>query len=372
MESTPRTDPTLTNEGAQAPTTSSVTRDPTFLRYTLTEAQAYLRNRTNATPPTSTTDSDPRPAYNPALYAHILHRHISSGGQLGTLLDVGCGPGGIARDLARLTPKLADSEGGWKEVWGIDGSSAMTGVAKRVRWKTANGGDIKWACLGAEDLDQLIIDHGVKEGSVDLIVVGMAAHWFDMPLFWEHTARLLRPGGTVALFTRGGLYCHPTTPSATQVQAHLTHLEETLLAPYRLYGNTLSSNLYRDLPLPHRSPNLTSPSCDIDGFDADATTLETWDKDGIIDSGREDFFSTVADDGWTTLSGLKAHLGSASMVTRYRAANPRLARTEQDYVESTMRRIRETLNDASGSEDAEVWLRVGAATALVTVKRSAT
>jgi hypothetical protein len=33
------------------------------------------------------------------------------------------------------------------------------------------------------------------------------AHWFSMPEFWAQAARLVKPEGTVALWTMSSLYC---------------------------------------------------------------------------------------------------------------------------------------------------------------------
>jgi SAM-dependent methyltransferase len=41
------------------------------------------------------------------------------------------------------------------------------------------------------------------DGSVDLVTVAQAAHWFDRPKFYAEVRRVLRPGGVVALWTYG-------------------------------------------------------------------------------------------------------------------------------------------------------------------------
>lgn len=33
------------------------------------------------------------------------------------------------------------------------------------------------------------------------------AHWFRMDEFWSQAARMVKPGGTVALWTQSSLYC---------------------------------------------------------------------------------------------------------------------------------------------------------------------
>ncbi len=43
----------------------------------------------------------------------------------------------------------------------------------------------------------------LADGSVDLVTVAQAAHWFDRPKFYVEVKRVLRPGGVVALWTYG-------------------------------------------------------------------------------------------------------------------------------------------------------------------------
>ncbi len=43
----------------------------------------------------------------------------------------------------------------------------------------------------------------LADGSVDLVTVAQAAHWFDRPKFYLEVKRVLRPGGVVALWTYG-------------------------------------------------------------------------------------------------------------------------------------------------------------------------
>jgi SAM-dependent methyltransferase len=44
---------------------------------------------------------------------------------------------------------------------------------------------------------------GLAERSVDLVTVAQAAHWFDLPRFYAEAARVLKPGGVIALWGYG-------------------------------------------------------------------------------------------------------------------------------------------------------------------------
>lgn len=44
---------------------------------------------------------------------------------------------------------------------------------------------------------------GLADRSVDLVAVAQAAHWFDLPRFYAEVARVLKPGGVLALWGYG-------------------------------------------------------------------------------------------------------------------------------------------------------------------------
>ncbi|MDO9465755.1 MAG: class I SAM-dependent methyltransferase [Thiobacillus sp.] len=44
---------------------------------------------------------------------------------------------------------------------------------------------------------------GLDDGSIDLISVAQAAHWFDLPRFYAEATRVLKPGGVLALWGYG-------------------------------------------------------------------------------------------------------------------------------------------------------------------------
>ncbi len=46
---------------------------------------------------------------------------------------------------------------------------------------------------------------GLQDRSVDLVTVAQAAHWFDLPKFFDEARRVLKPGGVLALWGYGRL-----------------------------------------------------------------------------------------------------------------------------------------------------------------------
>ena len=130
------------------------------------------------------------------------------------------------------------------------------------------------------------------------------------------------------------IFSDPRTPNAAEVQRILFHLEREVLSPFELPPNRLSRDMYDNLPLPWDvTPPVTafSPSCFV---------RQEWDRDGILSNGKE--FFGQSQEG--SLDELERGLSTASMVTRWRNANPELAETEKDCVRTTMKELREALS----------------------------
>jgi SAM-dependent methyltransferase len=134
-----------------------------------------------------------RPAYSPQL-CETLRGELGLDGA-GRLLDVGCGPGTLALQLAPL----------FEEVVGLDPEPGMLREARRAA--RAQGVDhVRWIKGVAEDIDRL----GV--GPCRLVTFGQSFHRTDRQRVADLVYDLLEPDGAVALV------CHmvdgrPTPPS---------------------------------------------------------------------------------------------------------------------------------------------------------------
>ncbi|KAL2292596.1 hypothetical protein FJTKL_09542 [Diaporthe vaccinii] len=153
--------------------------DPTFRSYSSAQAAAYAAHRYG---------------YKNTLIEQVLSLHKSAGGSFDVVLDVGTGTGQVIRDVGPF----------FTTAFGVDPSIEMISKARAIGGTTRTGKDIEFLTCAAEDLDSL---SQVKHGSVNLITADMAAHWFDTPKFWAAAARVLSPGGTVALWTKSSYYC---------------------------------------------------------------------------------------------------------------------------------------------------------------------
>ncbi|KAF4910813.1 putative methyltransferase [Colletotrichum fructicola] len=300
--------------------------DPTFRAYKGTQAKRY---------------DEGRPAYTPALYEAILKYHDESNGCRGTVVDVGCGPGRATRELARF----------FDNAIGVDPSENMIDTAKQVGGVGNTGNPIEYYVSPAErvaDLEEL------PDGKVDLLTAAAAVHWFDMPQFWSQAARLLKPGGSLALWTTGCVYVHPSSHNAAELNRIMRQLETDDLAQFELAPNVLSRTLYDDLALPWK---LESAHPD---FEESSYVRREWDRDGVLTDG-EDFFGDSLE---ISLDILEKGYDTASTVTRWRAANPELAHGPDDCVKKTIAQLRKAAGPQSSGS-----IRGSTSTVLLLLKR---
>ena len=103
------------------------------------------------------------------------------------VLEVGCGTGQLTQSLA--THGLA--------LTAIDiGPSMISGARGRV------GGSVNFEIVSFEDFES-------RDGSFDLIVSATAFHWVDPEVQFTKSARLLRPGGWLAVLGTREVYDDP-------------------------------------------------------------------------------------------------------------------------------------------------------------------
>ena len=120
-----------------------------------------------------------RPPYSAELLA-VMSAELGLDGS-GTLVDVGCGPGVLAVQLAPA----------FGSVIGIDPEPAMLDEARRHA--AAHGASATWIEARAEDLASL----GLAPARV--VTFGQSIHWTDRQPVLASVHELLEPGGVVAL-----------------------------------------------------------------------------------------------------------------------------------------------------------------------------
>ncbi|MDD3517255.1 MAG: class I SAM-dependent methyltransferase [Chromatiales bacterium] len=88
---------------------------------------------------------------------------------------------------------------------------------------------------------------GLAPGSVDLVTVAQALHWFDPERFHAEVARVLAPGGVLAVWTYG---LHRFGEPG--IDAVMYDFYEGVLGPYWPPERRFVESGYRDLPFPWR------------------------------------------------------------------------------------------------------------------------
>jgi SAM-dependent methyltransferase len=92
----------------------------------------------------------------------------------------------------------------------------------------------------------------LKTGSVDLLVVAQAAHWFDLEKFYAEVRRVLKPNGIIALITYAHHRVHPT------IDVPSLHYYQDVIGEYWPAERKWVETGYRDLPFPFME--ITAPA----------------------------------------------------------------------------------------------------------------
>lgn len=137
----------------------SFSADPTFSNYTNKQARAYAKNRGG---------------YTDLLIQIIIDHHVKTGGDLRSVVDVGCGPGNSTRSLAVE----------FDHAIGLDPGVEMINAARDHGGQTRTSRPIKYIVSGAEAMVQSICKEFPLEKfteGVDLITAAMAVWCSQMP-----------------------------------------------------------------------------------------------------------------------------------------------------------------------------------------------
>jgi len=315
-------------------------RDDTFRKYAPEAAAQYAKHRLS---------------YPAKLIDTIIDAHKATGGQMDTLLDVGCGPGTATHSLAPL----------FQHGFGADPGDAMIQTAKQDTPTTASGEPVKYFVSTAEDLIESIPE--IKPGTVDLITAATAAHWFKLPGFYAAAAELLKPGGSIAIWCTGTSYVNPhTTPNAAKVQKALNQLEEEIIIPFELPGNTLCRNLYEDLELPWTLKETDSKAqAALAVFDKADFQKIYFNKDGHVEPGEKFVHGMKG-----PLDMVKAVWATASPVKRWREAHKeQLEKGEiEDGVDRVIRTVKEIMAEVPEGKDRD-WVDGGSSVVLMVIKK---
>ncbi|MEQ1663571.1 MAG: class I SAM-dependent methyltransferase [Thiobacillus sp.] len=90
--------------------------------------------------------------------------------------------------------------------------------------------------------------------SLDLVTVAQAAHWFDLPRFYDEAARVLKPNGVIAIWAYGLVSISPL------IDIQINQFYRETLGPYWPPERAMIDEGYRSLPFPFNeipAPQLT-------------------------------------------------------------------------------------------------------------------
>lgn len=118
-----------------------------------------------------------RLTYSPVLIQHAAE--VSKLGPQSTVLDLGCGPGSIANEIAEFSG----------HVIGVDPSEAMLVAAREVAPPNVN-------YIQGSSFDLSFIDRPLA-----LVTFGRSFHWMDRKATIETLDRSIQPGGCLAIFS---------------------------------------------------------------------------------------------------------------------------------------------------------------------------
>jgi trans-aconitate 3-methyltransferase len=305
-------------------TPASFPKEKTFSSYNQEQGKVYAQTRRD---------------YHPSVYQTIIDHHTSTGGEFGTLLDVGCGPGIAAYALA---PHFAHAIG-------LDPSEGMISTARSIGGSvTSTSEPVRFEISTAEELG------GIQVSSVDLITVANAAHWFDMSGFWPSAARVLKPGGSVAIWTSGQIRIHPSMPNAAAIQAAIDQNEERNMLPYYEPGNLIVRSRYERLALPW---TLARP---VPEFEKSTFFRKNWEF------GEKFFIGPQEAD----LDTFEKVLWTGSAQTRWRQAHPDDVGTERDVVKILRKEIERLLHEAGVERGKEMMKGYVQGTVLMVKKKA--
>jgi SAM-dependent methyltransferase len=86
---------------------------------------------------------------------------------------------------------------------------------------------------------------GLSSGTVDLVVVAQALHWLDLDRFYSEAARVLIPGGVLAVWTYGTQYLHDAA-----IDPLVQRFYSEVVGPFWPSERRHVESGYRTLPFP--------------------------------------------------------------------------------------------------------------------------
>lgn len=153
-----------------------------------------------------------RPTYPAQIIEALCARAAAVGGPK-VAIDIGCGTGIATLDLARGLPD-----------WRIIASEPNADMLEKARATCAGQSNVEFSANGAEALPG-------EDGSASLVLAAQALHWFDLPTFFADAARVLVPGGMVAILYNNRQ--NAVSAVLSEIESYLEDNDECYSRDYR-------------------------------------------------------------------------------------------------------------------------------------------
>ncbi|WP_345045462.1 class I SAM-dependent methyltransferase [Streptomyces sannanensis] len=192
-----------------------------------------------------------RRQHDPVVVDYLTHLGPSPA----RVLDLGCGPGTLALDLAERGMRIT----------GVDASQEMLDEGRKWAEQRGLSEAVEWRCV-----DAATVDHIDRLGTFDGAVIADAFHWLDRQRVLMALDKVVRPGGFVAVVG----YRAPGTPREWW-HPLLVKLREKHLGAADLAG---PSTPYVRLEVGHEAVVRASPFCRVAVLRADYRRAYTLDE----------------------------------------------------------------------------------------------
>lgn len=114
-------------------------------------------------------------------------------------------------------------------------------------------------------------DSGIQSGSVDLVTVAQAVHWFDLDRFFSEVERVLKPGGVCAV------WCYIMCRVSPEIDRIVDNFYFEVVGPYWPRERAIVDDGYRSLRFPFREVEPPEFAINLDWSLADMFGyLATW------------------------------------------------------------------------------------------------